>query len=273
MLRDDRRRTALVTGGGRGIGRAIAARLAAEGAAVGVLARTAAEVEEAAAAIRGEGGAAEAFVADVLDPAALGRAFGRFREWAGGCDALVCAAGRLQAIGPIAAVDPDAWWLDLETALRGAQRAIRAALPDLRRSDRASITLLVGPGHNGELAFAAGYGAAQAALARLAESLDRELRAEGVFCVALNPGLVPTDLVRRLLDTPEGRRWLPRFTEAFAEGKEVGPEVAAEMAAWLVANRPPELAGRVVAAPITPTILETRLERVEHEDLLRLRLR
>ena len=267
------RLTALVTGGGRGLGRAIAERLAGDGAAVGVLARTAAEVEATARTIRDAGGEAEALVADVLDAAALTRAFGRFRSWAGGCDLLVCAAGGLKGIGPIGAVDPDAWWLDLETPLRGAQQAIRAALPALRASEHASILLLVGPGHNGELAYAAGYGAAQAALVRLVESLDAELRGEAIFCAAVNPGLVPTGLVRHLLDSPEGRRWLPRFNEAFAEGKEVGPEVAAEMVAWLASRRPPELGGRVVPAPMTPTILEDRLGRIGGEDLLKLRLR
>lgn len=266
-------RSALVTGGGRGLGRAIAGRLAAEGWTVGLLARTEAEVVAAAGAIRDAGGAAVPLVADVLDRPALGRAVERFRDKAGGLDALVCAAGRLRGIGPIGAVDPDAWWLDLATSLRGAQHAILAALPGLRASSRGSITLLVGPGHNSELAFASGYGAAQAALVRLAESLARELKADDVPVFALNPGLVPTPLVQHLLDSPEGRRWLPRFTEAFAEGKEVGPEVAAEMVAWLAARRPVALSGRVVAAPSSPTIYETRLARIQDDDLGILRLR
>jgi NAD(P)-dependent dehydrogenase (short-subunit alcohol dehydrogenase family) len=267
------RRAALITGGGRGLGRAIAGRLAESGSAVGVLARTAAEVEATAAAIRDAGGEARGLVADVLDAAALERVVGRFVDWAGGIDALVCAAGRLRGIGPIGLVDPDQWWLDLETSVRGAQRAIRATLPALRRSGRASISLLVGPGHNGELAHASGYGAAQAALVRLAESLGRELSGEGIPVYAVNPGLVPTALIHHLLDSPEARRWLPRFTEAFAEGKEVGPEVAAAMVAWLVEHRPPELNGRVVAAPQSPEFLATRLARIQAEDLNRLRLR
>ncbi len=133
--------------------------------------------------------------------------------------------------------------------------------------------MLVGPGHAAGLAFGSGYGTAQAALVRLAESLAEELRPEGVAVFALNPGLVPTELVQHLLDSPEGRRWLPRFTEAFAEGKEVGAEFVAEMAAWLLDRRPMSLTGRVVAAPITPEILETRLPRIESENLSRLRMR
>jgi NAD(P)-dependent dehydrogenase (short-subunit alcohol dehydrogenase family) len=269
----DGRGAALVTGGGRGLGRAIAGRLADEGWAVGVLARSAGEVREAAEAIREAGGRALAVPADVHDAGTLGRAVERFAEWAGGLDALVCAAGRFRGIGPVVADEAGEGWRDLETAVRGVAQSVRAAWPALRRSPAGSVTVLVGPGHNGELAFGALYGAAQAALVRLAESLAVELGPEGVAVYALNPGLVPTALVDHLLDSPEGRRWLPRFTEAFAEGKEVGPEVAAEMAAWLLAERPSGLSGRAVAAPITPEVLRTRLARVVAEDLGRLRLR
>jgi NAD(P)-dependent dehydrogenase (short-subunit alcohol dehydrogenase family) len=124
-----------------------------------------------------------------------------------------------------------------------------------------------------ELAFASAYGAAQAALGRLVESWAREFLADGIAVYALNPGFVPTGLMNRLLSHADGRRWLPRFTEAFAEGKEVGPEVAAEMAAWLIDRRPLELSGRVVAAPATPAIVESRLGAIVASDLNRLRLR
>ncbi len=267
------RKAVLVTGGGRGLGRAIGARLSNEGWTVGLLSRTVDEVEESALVCRQGGGEARGFVADVLDPASLERALERFRDWAGRLDALVCAAGRLRGIGPLSKVDPDEWWRDLETSVRGTQLAIRAAWPLLRESAAGSISILVGPGHNGELAFASGYGAAQAALVRLAESLGREFQHEAIPVYAVNPGLVPTALIEPLLSSVEGRRWLPQFTEAFAEGKEVGAEVVAEMIAWLVERRPAELNGRVVAALQSPEILEARLERVQKEDLHRLRLR
>ena len=266
-------RAALVTGGGRGIGRATAVRLAREGWRVGVLARTAAELDATVAAAEDEGGSAAAFPADVLDPTGLGAAVARFGEWAGGLDALVCCAGRWKAVGPFDRVDPDDWWLDFETAVRGFSNTVRATLPALRASHSASVSVLVGPGHNGELPFASAYGAAQAGLVRLVESLTKELSADGVHVYAVNPGFVPTALTRRLTDTPEGRRWLPQFNEALAEGKEVGPEVAAEILAWLAADRPAALSGRVAAALQTPAVLESRLERIRSENLGVLRLR
>lgn len=274
MDANDRTPAALVTGGGRGLGRAIAEKMAAEGWRVGLIARTADEVEATARAIGDEGGEALGLAVDVLDEPGLRKAVGRFAEWAGGkCDALVCASGRFRGIGAVGAVPGDAWWADVETALRGTHNAIREALPLLRRSGTATISVLVGPGHNGELANGSGYAVAQAGLVRMVECLDREFRPDGPAIFAVNPGLVPTALTNHLLSDPEARRRLPRFTEAFAEGKEVGPEVVAEMVAWLVEARPLALSGRVVAAPATPTILETRLDRIESEDLLRLRLR
>lgn len=269
----ERKRVALVIGGGRGIGQSIARRLGAEGLAVGLLARSEAQLDETCHAIVAAGGVARAFPADVLDETGFERSIGRFLDWSGGCDTLVCAAGRLRAIGPLAVADESSWWLDLETSLRGAQRPARRLWPALRESGLGSIHLLVGPGHAGELAHASGYAAAQAALVRLAECLDREGRGDGIRVYAINPGIVPTDLLRPALDTAAGRRWLPRFTEALAEGKEVGPEFAAEMIAWLATERPEGLSGRVVAALTPPAILETRLPRIVGEDLGRLRLR
>ena len=264
-------RSALITGGGRGLGRAIALGLSRPGTRIGLVARTSDELEETAAAVRELGGEARGFVADVLDTA-LKRAIDRFADWAGGLDTLVCAAGRLRGIGPLSAAD-DGWWGDIETALRGVPRSILLALPLLRRSSAATISVLVGPGHASEFAFASGYAAAQAGLARLVEGLHAELKPEGIRIYAVNPGLVPTAMVQHLLESPEGRRWLPGITEAFAEGKEVAPEVVASMVAWLAEARPAELSGRVVPALATPEILETRLARIQAEDLLKLRLR
>jgi len=266
-------RAVLVTGGGGGLGRAIGLRLAADGARVGLVGRTLETLESAAGAIREAGGEATPLVADVRDAPGLRAAFGRFRKWAGGFDALVCTAGTLRAVGPLAGVDFETWWRDLETTLRGAAVALREALPDLRQSDAPSATLLVGPGHNGELPFASGYAAGQAGLVRLVESVGREWLAEKIPVYALNPGVVATDFLRRLVDGPDGRRWLPQFNEALAEGKEVGPEVAAAMVAWLVDRRPAELSGRVVAALMDPELLASRLDRVRDENRNVLRLR
>jgi NAD(P)-dependent dehydrogenase (short-subunit alcohol dehydrogenase family) len=263
----------LITGGSGGLGIAVGALFAESGGHVGVLARSASRVESAAARIRALGGRATALVADVLDAPALERAVDRFADEAGGIDCVVLAAGRLRAIGPMDCVDFESWWLDLETTLRGASRTIRAALPRLRESATPSVIALVGPGLNGELAFASGYAAAQAGLARLIESLDREWSQGFARIYGVNPGLVPTEFLAPLLDSPEGRRWLPRFNEALAEGKEVGPDCAAEMVVWLARERPAALSGRIVPALLSPSFLESRLSKIADEGLNVLRLR
>ena len=138
-------------------------------------------------------GRACALACDVRDRAALEGVVARIATTLGGLDALVCAAGQLRGIGPMAMREPDAWWEDVEIA-RPRRPACRSGLACrwLRESDRASISVLVGPGHEGPLPFATGYGCAQAALVRLVESLGQELRPEKVPVYAVNPGLVPT---------------------------------------------------------------------------------
>lgn len=272
MNRISSRARVLITGGGRGLGRAIGRELARNGHYVGLLARTESQLAETVGIIEDEVGTARAFQADVLDTQALTEATRGFAKWAGGLDGLICSAGCFRAIGPIGLVDGDDWWGDIETGLRGAFHAVRAALPFLQASPNPSIQILIGPGFNGELANGSAYGATQAGLVRLVETLAKEF-GPPLPIYAVNPGLVPTSLTNHLLESDAGRKWLPRFTEAFGEGKETDSDAVAIMSTWLVENRPPELSGRVIAALGTPTILETRLSRIVAEDLGRLRLK
>lgn len=271
MARDATR--VLITGGSRGLGRALAEHLAGQGVAVGIIARNPGDLRETAAAIQEVGGQVCALACDVRDRGVLEGVVTRIATTLGGLDALVCAAGQLRGIGPMVARESETWWEDVEVALRGAHHAIRACLPLMRGSDRPSISMLVGPGHEGPLPFATGYACAQAGLTRLVESLAQELRPEEVPVYAVNPGLVPTGVVRGLIDTQEGRRWLPQFNEAFAEGKEVDASVAAEMVAWLIERRPAELNGRVVAAMLASAVLETRLHTIAAHERNVLRLK
>jgi NAD(P)-dependent dehydrogenase (short-subunit alcohol dehydrogenase family) len=271
----DRTRGALIVGGSGGLGRAIAERLGADGWTIGLAARDTRRLD---AARRGliEAGATVggAWSVDARDGAELARVCGEFAARAGSLDALVFAAGRLAGLGPLEATDLEAAWSDVEIVLKGFAHVVRAAVPELRRSRGGSIQVLVGPGYNGELAHAALYSAAQAGLARLVESLGRELEGSGVGVYGVYPGVTPTPFMQGLIDGPAGRRWLPRFNEMFAEGKEVGPGVAAEMVAWLAAERPMGLSGRVIPALQTPELLATRLGRYDADsELGRLRLR
>src|SRR5262245_35173718 len=100
----------IVTGGGRGFGRAIAQRFAAEGAAVAVTARTASQIEETVALINAQGGRALAVAADVTRRDDVARVVERTVEKFGSVTTLVSNAGHGGPYGPIAFVDPDEWW-------------------------------------------------------------------------------------------------------------------------------------------------------------------
>src|SRR5262245_133049 len=126
-------RVALVTGGGRGIGRAIALAFAAEGARVAVTARTAAELEDAVTAVRAQGGQAVAVTADLADRPAAQALVGRVQEALGPVEVLVNNAGIGSSAGPrpVAEYDDAFWDLSLAVNLTAPYLLSKAVLPGM----------------------------------------------------------------------------------------------------------------------------------------------
>ena len=122
-------KVAVVTGGGRGIGRAIALAYAEAGAAVCCTARTREQIEDTADRIRGAGGTGIAVAADVTDPRAVERMFEEAAEALGGIDILVANAGGVLESKPVTEGDPALWEATVAVNLFGAYHCIRAAIP------------------------------------------------------------------------------------------------------------------------------------------------
>jgi len=176
-------RRALVTGGTKGIGRAIAGCFASEGAAVAICARNDAEVMQAVTALRGMGVEAFGQALDVSDGPALAAFVAAAAEALGGLDMIVSNVSALAISG-----DEAAWRAGFETDLLGAVRLVDAAMPHLERSDAASITFISSVSGR-EIDFAAGpYGAMKAALVHYAQGLAFQLAGKDIRANTVSPG-------------------------------------------------------------------------------------
>ncbi|HEX6938943.1 MAG TPA: SDR family oxidoreductase [Longimicrobiales bacterium] len=238
-LRD---RTAVVTGGSKGIGRAIAEALAAHGANVVLSARTAADVERAAAElnegrflhyaaeIAAERGAARGVVCDVRSAEACRRLIEEAASAFGGIDILVNNAG-IGLFAPVEELGIEDWQRVIETNLNGAFYCSHFAIPHLKRRGGWIINIGSLAGKN---AFPRGaaYNASKFGLLGFAEAMMQEVRHDGIRVATILPGSVATgfshptpgagddwkvrpediaEIVLDLLDTPE--RTLPSLVE------------------------------------------------------------
>jgi NAD(P)-dependent dehydrogenase (short-subunit alcohol dehydrogenase family) len=187
-------RTAIVTGGGRGIGAAVARELTRRGALVTVFARSPAELEQVVRA----GGAALAVAGDVTSEADVRRLLADHERSAGPCDVLVLAAGVLER-GRVEALRPEAFRRVLEVNLTGAFLSCRAVVPGMRERRRGRIIGIASiSGHLGT-PEASAYNASKWGLIGFAKSLAEELKPDGVQVMTVSPGSVET---RMLAQTP-----------------------------------------------------------------------
>ena len=150
-------KVAVVTGGGRGLGRAFAQALAAAGYAVAVMARTKAELAETVALIEWSGGKASAFPGDVTDAAAVDRAFTDIERSLGPVHLLVNNAGVVGPLGPFTQSDVGAWWRTLEVNLHGQILCAHRALPGMIARRRGRIVNIASGGGATMLPYFSAY--------------------------------------------------------------------------------------------------------------------
>ncbi len=231
-------KVAIVTGGSRGIGLAIARALLAEGARVAITGRTERSLSQARAALEAAGHAGvEALRADVRLGADVDRAIEATVARFGGLDILINNAG-VGVFANVADMMPEQWSDVIDTNLTGVFHATRAAIPHLRRRGGGSIINISSLAGKNSFAGAAAYCASKAGLNAFSEALMQEVRHDNIRVSYVMPGSVATGFADA--DAGAGADW------------KIAPEDVAEIVLDLLHQHPRSLASRVELRPSRP---------------------
>ena len=238
---------ALVTGGGRGIGRVIALAMAAEGANVAVLARTSAQLDEVAAQISDLGAVGLTVRADLSLDEELVAGIGQVHEAWGGVDILVNNAGILGPVGLAHDLDPDDWMQTLRVNLFACFRCAQLVLPGMIERNGGKIINLSGGGAVSPRPRFSAYAAAKAGVVRLTETLASEVVEHHVDVNAIAPGAIHTAMVDELLNAGAAAGEEHAEAQQIVEGSQ-DPNRAAALAVFLASPRSGGLSGRLISA-------------------------
>ncbi len=231
-------RDALVTGGGRGIGRAIAVALAREGADVAIsYRRDEASARDTMSALERLGRHAGAYQASVDAPADDERLVAAVLDDFGGVDILVNNAGSASRGQTVADTDPaeiDRLW---RTHALGPMVLSKLVLPSMRARPRGDIVMISSIATDMMAANSSPYNMAKAAMEALAHTLAKEERAHGIHVNVVAPGLVDTEMGRRLAKAVTGADDIHVLDPTSPFGRVCSPEDVAAMVTFLVSDR------------------------------------
>ncbi len=230
---------ALVTGGTRGIGRAIAAALIAEGMRVAVVARSSEQVEQTASELGCLG-----LAGDVSEPATAASMVHQVEQALGPLDLLVNNAGLGGPMGPLWENDPEEWWRCMEVNLRAPLLLCHAALKSMVARRQGRIVNVASGAGAAAIPHMMAYVVSKTALIRFTEGLAMESGPHGIRVFALHPGTVRTEMTERFLrEAHPGLAWFgPYFEQA-----EVRPEAAAAMVLRLARGEGDACSGQLIS--------------------------
>jgi 3-oxoacyl-[acyl-carrier protein] reductase len=197
MSTDTTRRIAIVTGASRGIGKAIALRLAKDGRHVVLVARSEGPLNDLKAQIEAAGGAASVLACDISDAAGFAKAIEGVAEKHGRIDVLVNNAG-ITKDGLALRMSDEDWDLVLDTNLKSAFVAIRAAARAMMKGRFGRIVNISSTSGVAGNAGQANYAAAKSGLLGLTKTIAKELGGKGITCNAIAPGFIETDMTANL---------------------------------------------------------------------------
>lgn len=244
-------RVALVTGGGRGIGRSICEHLAAAGATVAVNYRRDADAAaDTVSVIEAAGGSARAYGASVDDAEAMAAMVDSIVVDLGPVDLLVCNAGIASRGHSVVDTDPTELLRVLHTHAVGAHHACRLVLPGMRTRPRGDIVMISSVASTALGANGAPYNMGKAALEALAMTLAKEELAYGIHVNVVAPGLVETDMGVRLARAITGNRELEDLRSLDASspfGRACQPSDIAKAVLWLCTDGAGYVTGQRIA--------------------------
>ena len=217
--------TALVSGAARGIGRAIALRLAREGADVALMDLNPA-VDETARRIRALGRKAVAVQTDIADATAVREAVARIAAELGPVDLLVNNAGVVKNIASVEKMTDDAWQNELGVNLTGAFNLVRATVGGMAERGFGRIVNISSVAARGGLARQVGYSATKAGLLGLTHTVALEYARKGVTCNAVLPGMVETENVKAMPQEIRDAAIAATPVRRFGEPEEIAALVA-----------------------------------------------
>jgi len=241
---------AVVTGGGRGIGRAVAMRLAEAGADVMVTARTEAEIAETAEESRAGAGVARAFPADVSDWHEVRRLVRETERALGPADVVVVNAGVLEPVGDTWEVDPHGWEKNVTINLTGAFYTARAFLPSMVARDKGVLIFTSSGAATHPVVGWSAYCAAKAGLDHFVRNLAAELDGRGlsIRAHAFYPGVVDTSMQKRIRQKSEETfPGVSKYRRYHETGVLRPPDEPAALVWWLATPMAAEFHGRPVS--------------------------